>query len=135
MLTYRVPLVGLASGLVFAILDGVINANSVAQRLYSVYKPIARESVNAPLGLAFDLASGIIMAFLFVGLAPTLPGGWATKGIEFGLMAWFFRSVMGSASQLVMLQIPGSAILYGLLTGLTEMIALGLVYGALLARR
>jgi hypothetical protein len=50
MFSYRVPAVGLAAGL-FAIMDGLINANQVAQRLYSVYRPIGRKSVNAPLGL------------------------------------------------------------------------------------
>jgi hypothetical protein len=97
MFSYRVPVVGLAVGLLFAIMDGLINANPVGQRLYSVYKPMARKSVNAPLGLAFDLVSGIMMAFLFVALTPSLPGGWITKGIAFGLIAWFFRVAMGSA--------------------------------------
>jgi len=64
--SYRVLAVGLAAGLMFAVMDGLVNANPVAQRLYSVYRPIARESVNAPLGLTFDLVSGIVMAFLFV---------------------------------------------------------------------
>lgn len=135
MFSYRVPAVGLAAGLLFAILDGLIHANPVAERLYSVYRPIARKSVNAPLGLTFDFVSGIVMAFLFVALTPALPGGWATKGIAFGLMAWFFRVAMGSASQAVMFQVPASALLYGLLTGLAEMIALGLLYGALLKPR
>ena len=125
MFSYRLPIAGLAVGLLFAIMDGLINANPVGQRLYSVYMPIARKSVNAPLGLAFDLVSGIVMAFLFVALTPSLPGGWVTKGITFGLIAWFFRVAMGSASQFVMFQVPASAVLYGLLTGLAEMIALG----------
>ena len=135
MSSFRVPAVGLAAGLLFAIMDGLINANPIAHRLYSVYQPIMRNSVNAQLGLAFDFISGTVMAFLFAALMPALPGGWTTKGIAFGLIAWFFRIAMGSASQVVMFQIPASAVLYGLLTGLAEMIALGLLYGALLQRR
>lgn len=135
MISYRVPAVGLASGLVFAALDGLIHANALAQRLYAVYRPIARPSVNAPLGLIFDLVSGIVMAFLFVALAPALPGGWVTKGVAFGLLAWFFRVAMATASQAVMFRVPASTLLYGLLTGLAEMVALGLLYGAFLKPR
>ncbi len=134
MSSYRVPAVGLAAGLLFAVMDGLIHANPVAQHLYSVYRPIARKSVNAPLGLTFDFLSGIVMAFLFAALAPALPGGWVTKGIAFGLIAWFFRVAMGSASQAVMFQVPVSALLYGLFTGLAEMITLGLLFGALLKK-
>jgi hypothetical protein len=39
-------LFSIVSGILFAILDGVINANPLAQRLYAVYKPIARTSIN-----------------------------------------------------------------------------------------
>lgn len=131
----RPGVLGLAVGLVFALLDGVINANPLAQRLYAVYRPITRESVNATLGLTFDLVSGIVMAFLFVALTPALPAGWVKRGIAFGLLAWFFRVAMGSASQAVMFQVPASALLYALLTGLAEMIALGLLYGRLLTHR
>ncbi len=134
MISYRVLAVGLASGLLFAVMDGLINANPVAQRLYAAYRPIARTSVNAPLGLAFDFVSGIIMAFLFTALTAALPGGWAGRGIAFGLIAWFFRVAMGAASQAVMFQVPASAHVYALLTGLAEMIALGLFYAALLKR-
>jgi hypothetical protein len=75
------------------------------------------------------------MAFLFVVLTPALPGGWGMKGIAFGLIAWFFRVAMGLASQAVMFQVPASALVYGLLTGLAEMMALGLLYGGLLKPR
>jgi hypothetical protein len=42
-------IVSIVSGIVFGILDGVIHANPLAQRLYEVYKPIAKTSIN-PLG-------------------------------------------------------------------------------------
>ncbi len=135
MFSYRIPAVGLAAGLLFAVLDGLINANPLAQRLYAPYRPIMRPSINAPLGLAFDFVCGIVMAFLFVRLAPALPGGWSARGVAFGLIAWFFRVAMGAASQTVMFQLPGSTIAYGLVTGLVEMVILGLLYGLLLTPR
>jgi hypothetical protein len=129
MLSLRFLTVGVGVGVVFAILDGLLNANPVAQRLYAVYRPIARQSVNAPLGLSFDIISGVVMAALFVGLMPALPGGPVAKGLAFGLMVWFLRVAMGVASQAVMFEVPGSALAYMLFTGLGEMCVPGLLYG------
>ncbi len=129
---FRIAWVGVGAGLVFAILDGVLNANPLAQRLFAFYKPVAREAVRAPLGLAFDLISGVVMAGLFVLLAPALPGGPVVKGLCFGAIAWFFRVAMGVAAQAVMLNAPGAALMYSLAAGLLEMSILGMMYGAAL---
>jgi hypothetical protein len=125
----RVLAVGLGTGVTFAILDGVLNANPVAQRLYAVYRPIARESVNAPLGLVVDLVSGIVMAAVFAALAPVLHGGPWTRGLAFGLLVWYFRVAMNVAGQAVMFNIPAPALLYSLASGLVEMALLGLLLG------
>ena len=122
-------MIGVGAGVVFAILDGLLNANPVAQRVYAAYRPIARESVNAPLGLAFDILSGIVMAFMFVRLMPSLPGGPVARGLSFGLMVWFLRVAMGVAAQAVMFNIPGSSLAYTLVAGLVEMSVLGSLYG------
>lgn len=135
LISPRIILVGTGAGMVFAVLDGLLNANPMARRLYAAYKPIARESVNAPLGLAFDLASGILMAVFFVLVAPALPGPPVAKGLVFGLMAWFFRAAMGVAGQAVMFQIPAQALIYTLLSGLVEMTILGWLYAAALRNR
>jgi uncharacterized membrane protein YagU involved in acid resistance len=111
----------------FATLGGVLNANPIAQRLYAAYKPTLRESVNAPLGVALDLLFGIIMAVVFVLLAPALPGGRVMKGTTFGMLAWFFRVAMGVAAQLTTFRILSLALLYSLATGAVEMVALGVL--------
>lgn len=131
----RVVAVGVAAGIAFAVLDGLLNANPFAQRFYAAYKPIVRSSVNAPLGLAFDLVSGIVMAALFVLLAPALPGTPLVKGLAFGLIAWFFRVAMGVAAQAVMFNLPVVALAYTLLAGLLEMSILGAIYGIALRQR
>ena len=126
----RYIIVSVVSGILFGILDGVINANPLAQKLYAVYKPIAKTAVNAPAGLAIDLAYGFIMAALFLLLYKGLPGRTGiAKGLSFGLLAWFFRVVMYTASQWMMFNIPGEALLYSLATGFVEMLILGLLYG------
>lgn len=128
-------LVSLGAGFLFGILDGVINANRLAQRLYEAYKPIARSSVSAVAGILIDLAYGFVLAALFLLLYRSLPGesGW-TKGLSFGLIAWFFRVAMSVASQWVMYRIPPAALAYTLVTGLAEMLLIGLFLGVTLRR-
>ena len=122
--------VSIVSGILFGIVDGVINANPLAQRLYEVYKPIAKASVNAPAGIAIDMVYGFIMAGMFLLLYKSLPGRTGiVKGISFALLAWFFRVVMYTASQWMMFNVPAEALLYSLVAGLVEMIILGVLYG------
>lgn len=128
MITYII--VGLASGLLFGVLDGLINANPLAQSLYQVYKPIAKTSVNLPVGILIDLAYGLIMSGVFLLLYKSLPGeAGMTKGINFALLAGFFRVVMTVASQWMIFEVPLGTLLYALVTGLGAMLIIGLLYG------
>ena len=70
------------------------------------------------------------MAAVFLLLYQSLPGETGfVKGVSFALLVWFFRVVMSAASQWVMFNVPGKALLYSLLAGLGEMLILGLLYG------
>lgn len=89
--------------------------------------------MNAAAGLAIDLVSGFVMAWIFLLLAAGLPGTTGlAKGLSFGLVAWFFRVVMSAAGQWMVFKIPAAALLYTLATGLVEMLALGVLYGLIL---
>jgi len=121
------------SGILFGVLDAVINANPVAQRLLEVYKPIARTSVNPAAGITIDLVYGFVMAGVFLLLYDSLPGGTGLlRGMSFALVAWFFRVVMSVASQWMMFRVPVRTLLYSLVTGLGEMLVLGVLYGTTL---
>jgi hypothetical protein len=123
-------IVSIVSGILFGILDGVINANPLAQRLYEVFKPIARTSINPLAGIVIDLVYGFIMAGVFLLLYKSLPGETGlVKGVSFAFLVWFFRVVMHTASQWVMFKVPVEALLYSLVTGLGEMLILGVLYG------
>jgi hypothetical protein len=90
-------LVGLLSGLLFAVLDMLINANPLARRLNALFLPIARRRVNPIVGLAIDLVFGLIMAVLYVQLRPALAGGSGlARGLCYGSLIWFLRVVMCS---------------------------------------
>jgi hypothetical protein len=123
-------IVSVVSGVLFGILDGLINANPIATRLFEVFKPIAKTSLNFVAGMIIDLAYGFILAALFLLLYPSLPGDVGlVKGVSFALMAWFFRGVMSVASQWMMYKVPAKTLLYSLLAGLVEMLVLGILYG------
>ena len=124
-------IIGLMSGILMGVLDGFINANSLAVRLYEVYKPIARDSVNMLAGFGIDIFYGFLMAAVFLVLYPAMPGATGLlKGISFGVVVWLFRVVMNVFSQWMMYKVPLKTLGYTLLTGLAEMLVLGLLYGA-----
>jgi hypothetical protein len=126
----RYVIVSVISGILFGTMDGAINANPLAQRLYEIYKPIAKTSINVPAGIVIDLVYGFVMAGIFLLLYKCLPGrNGFVKGMSFALMAWFFRVVMYAASQWMMFDVPIEALFYSLIAGLGEMLVLGILYG------
>ena len=127
---WRFVVVGAASGLLFAVLDGLVNANPLAQRLYLVYRPIARRSVNVLAGILIDLCYGFAFAGLFLLLYESLPGGagWL-KGLSFGLIVWLLRGVTHALSNWMVFEIPPATVGYSLASELAEMLLLGLLYG------
>jgi hypothetical protein len=123
-------IVSLGSGILFALLDALINANPLALRLFEVYQPIAKKQLNMVAGMIIDIAYGFILAGLFWLLYPSLPGASGLlKGLSFALLIWFLRVVMDVAARWMMYKVPAKTLLYTLLAGLGEMLALGLLYG------
>lgn len=126
----RYIVVSIFSGVLFGVMDGLVNVNPLASKLYIVFRPIAKTYINVPAGVLIDLFYGFVMAWLFLALYNSLPGrGALIKGLSFGLIAWFFRTVMYVATHWMMLHIPASTLTYVLLTGLAEMLILGVFYG------
>ena len=126
----RYIIVSISSGILFGILDGVINANPLAQKLFEVFKPIAKTSINPLAGIVIDVVYGFVMAGVFLLLYKSLPGETGlVKGLSFALLVWFFRVVMYTATQWVMFNIPVETLLYSLVAGLGEMLILGVLYG------
>jgi hypothetical protein len=127
-------LIGLVSGILFAVMDGLINANPLAVGLYAVYKPIARQEINRAAGILIDLVFGFVMAGVFLLLFDSLPGDHGTlKGLTYGLFLWFFRVVMSAASQWMMFTVPIKSTLYTVAAGLVEMLVIGVLYGLTLS--
>ena len=131
MISYII--VSVISGILFGVMDAVINANPLARKLLEVYKPIAKTTLNMPAGIVIDIVYGFAMAGIFVILYESLPGETGlVRGISFALFAWFFRVVMSVASNWMMFKIPGRTLLYTLVAGSGEMLVLGIFYGLFL---
>jgi hypothetical protein len=121
------------TGLLFGTMDGLINGNPYAIKLMACYKPISRQSINIPVGLAIDLLYGFIISGMFIMILPALPTEIGiVKGATYGMGMWFFRVLMSVISNWMMFNIPGKAVIYTLLTGLIEMMILGILNGLLI---
>jgi hypothetical protein len=129
-------LVSLGAGILFGFMDGLINANPLAQKLNAVYAPIAKTGINVPAGIAIDLIYGFVIVGIFTLLHAALPGqSGLVKGLSLGLGMWFFRVVMGVATAWMTQQVPLGLLGYQLATGLAEMLILGAFVGILLQIR
>ncbi len=126
----RYLIVSISGGILFGILDALLNANPFAQKLYGVYEPIMRTSINPTLGILIDLAYGFILAGIFLLLFQSFPGETGLlKGLSYGLLIWFFRVVMYGLTQYVMFNISPSLLVYIIASGLLEMMILGAFFG------
>lgn len=129
----RFVITAVLTGLLFGILDGLINANPLAVKLMSCFKPIAREKINVLAGIIIDLCYGFAISGLFLFLKDILSGHTGLmKGIVYGAGIWFFRGLMNAVSSWMMYHVPGRTLLYMLLTGLAEMMALGILNGIII---
>lgn len=121
------------TGLIFGILDGLINGNPFAKKLMECYKPIAKQSINIPAGIIIDLVYGFAISGLFLFLFPFLASdSGIIKGVVFGTGIWFFRVMMNVISSWMMFNIPYKTLIYILIAGLMEMILLGILNGLIL---
>jgi len=129
-MTTRIVAVSIIGGVLFGVMDVLINGNPLAQVLYEAYRPIAKTSVDVVSGIGIDLFYGFVMTGMFLLLYRSLLGQVGlTKGISYALIVWFFRVVMQVASQWMMFNISPVTLIYVLVTGLAEMLAIGVFYG------
>ncbi|MBN1983427.1 MAG: hypothetical protein JW795_17960 [Chitinivibrionales bacterium] len=128
-------LVCIVNGILFGILDGVIQGNPIAQRLFEVYQPIAKSSINVFAGMMIDLFYGFALGFLFLVLFKSLPGSTGImKGISFGIMLWFLRVFMSVLSSWMMFTVPMKTLFYSAFGGFVEMMIIGIAYGFFVKR-
>ena len=131
----RFIITAVLTGLLFGIMDGLINGNPYAVKLLECYKPIAKQTINVPVGLVIDLLYGFVISGIFLIIWPSLPTEIGiVKGLTYGLGMWFFRVLMGVISNWMMFNVPAKTLFYILIAGLIEMVILGVLNGLILKK-
>ena len=126
----RFIIISLIGGILFAVLDGLINGNPFARELMECYKPIAKPSINIPAGIAIDIFYGFVMCWIFLLIYNSLPSeNPLIKGIVYGLVIWFFRVIMSVFTIFMTQQVPAKTLIYILVSGLVEVVLIGMFYG------
>jgi hypothetical protein len=127
-----------AAGIVTAILclalDMVLGAGGglIAQ---ACGVPLAQPSgieTKIKFGLIFEVVNGFMLAVIYAIIHPSLPGGrrWQ-KGLSYGLLVWGLRVVMWAFSTYMMTDMPPILIVITVITGLIEVLILGIVIAAI----
>ena len=131
----RFIITAVLTGLLFGIMDGLINGNPYAVKLLECYKPIAKQTINVPVGLVIDLLYGFVISGIYLIILPSLPTEIGIiKGLTYGLGMWFFRVLMGVISNWMMFNVPAKTLFYVLIAGLIEMVILGVLNGLILKK-
>ena len=125
---------GLVSSLLFAVLDmafGVLGG-LVGSKVFGLpaAQPAGFEQ-KTRLALVFEVVNGFMLALIYALIQTSLPGqGWV-KGISYGLIVWGLRVVMWAFSTYVMTDMPPVTIGINVVTGLVEVLILGVVIAAI----
>jgi hypothetical protein len=83
------------------------------------------------IGPIFELINGFMLALIYAIIHPDLPGqGWK-KGVSYGLIVWGLRVVMWAFSNYMMTDMPPVLIVITVVTGLIEVLILGVVIAAI----
>ena len=131
----RFIIAAILTGLLFGILDGLINGNPLAVKLMECYNPIAKQTINVPAGIVIDLFYGFVITGIYVIIMQALPTELGIiKGLTYGLGMWFFKVLMSVITNWMMFNIPGKTLIYILLTGLIEMLLLGIINGLIIKK-
>ena len=87
------------------------------------------------IGPVFELINGFMLAVIYAVIHPSLPGqGWK-KGISYGLIVWGLRVVMWAFSTYMMTDMAPVSIVINVVTGLIEVLILGIVIAVIYRAR
>lgn len=130
----RLVVAGIVASVLFLVLDAALGTAGgfIGAQAFGV--PIEQPpGVEAKItfGLIFELINGFMLAVIYAVIHPSLPGrGWK-KGIGYGFLVWGLRVVMGAFSAYMMTDTHPISIAITMVTGLIEVIILGVVIAAI----
>jgi len=130
----RLVVAGIAASVLFLVLDMVLGTAGgfIGAEVFGV--PVEQPpgfEAKIKFGLIFELINGFMLAVIYAVIHPNLPGqGWK-KGISYGFLVWGLRVVMGAFSTYMMTDMSPILIAITVVTGLIEVLILGIVIAAI----
>jgi hypothetical protein len=130
----RLIVAGIAASVLFLVLDAVLGmaGGFVGAQVFGLpfEQPPGIEN-KMMISPVFELINGFMLAVIYAVIHPSLPGrGWK-KGISYGLIVWGLRVVMWAFSTYMMTDISPILIAITVVTGLIEVLILGVVIAAI----
>ena len=128
----RFLVAGIVASILFLVLDAIFGmlGGLIGMQLFGL--PLEQPSeVKMMIGPIFELINGFMLALIYAIIHPDLPGqGWK-KGVSYGLIVWGLRVVMWAFSNYMMTDMPPVLIVITVVTGLIEVLILGVVIAAI----
>ena len=130
----RLIVAGIVASVLFLVLDAALGTAGglIGAQVFGLpaEQPPGFEA-KVKYGLIFELINGFMLAVIYAVIHPSLPGqGWR-KGISYGLIVWGLRVVMGAFSTYMMTDTSPILIGINAVTGLIEVMILGIVIAAI----
>jgi hypothetical protein len=130
MNTKRLIVAGIAASVLFLVLDAVLGmaGGFIGAQVFGLpFEQPPGIEAKMKFGLIFELINGFMLAVIYAVIHPSLPGrGWK-KGISYGLIVWGLRVVMWAFSTYMMTDMAPVSIVINVVTGLIEVLILGIV--------
>jgi cellulose synthase/poly-beta-1,6-N-acetylglucosamine synthase-like glycosyltransferase len=130
----RLVVAGIVASVLFLVLDAALGTAGGfigAEAFDLPFEQPPGIEAKMKFGLIFELINGFMLAVIYAVIHPSLPGqGWK-KGISYGLIVWGLRVVMWAFSTYMMTDMAPVLIVINGVTGLIEVLILGIVIAAI----
>jgi cellulose synthase/poly-beta-1,6-N-acetylglucosamine synthase-like glycosyltransferase len=126
----RLIVTGIVASVLFLVLDMVLGTAGgfIGAQVFGLpFEQPPGIEAKIKFGLLFEIVNGFMLAVIYAVIHPSLPGqGWK-KGISYGLIVWGLRVVMWAFSTYMMTDMAPVLIVINVVTGLIEVLILGIV--------
>jgi cellulose synthase/poly-beta-1,6-N-acetylglucosamine synthase-like glycosyltransferase len=134
----RLVVAGIVASVLFLVLDAVLGmaGGFVGAQVFGLpfEQPPGIEN-KIMISPVFELVNGFMLAVIYAVIHSSLPGrGWK-KGIRYGLLVWGLRVVMWAFSTYMMTDTHPVLIVVNVVTGLIEVLILGIVIAVIYKAR
>jgi hypothetical protein len=134
----RLVVAGIVASVLFLVLDMVLGTAGgfIGVQVFGLpFEQPPGFEAKMKFGLIFELVNGFMLAVIYAVIHPSLPGrGWK-KGISYGLIVWGLRVVMWAFSTYMMTDMAPVSIVINGVTGLIEVLILGIVIAVIYKAR